>query len=365
MQSPINLLSLNRQALDGLMLEMGERPFRSGQLLKWIHQQGVLEIDAMTNLSKVLRSRLVESTHIAPPVVVTRQVSSDGVYKWLLRVDAVNCVETVFIPESGRGTLCVSSQVGCPLDCSFCATGKQGFNRNLGVAEIIGQLRVAIADLQSQGYSKDPITNVVFMGMGEPLLNLDNVLAAMDLMMDDFAYGLGRRRITVSTAGVVPGIERLKASTPVSLAVSLHAATDALRDQLVPINRKYPIASLMAALKRFSADDSSHITFEYVMLDGINDSPACAKQLAQLLRPLPAKINLIPFNPFPGVAYQCSPVAVIERFQEILMGHGLFTFTRKTRGDDIAAACGQLVGKVNSRSEKRRLATYAASGAAA
>jgi 23S rRNA (adenine2503-C2)-methyltransferase len=285
---------------------------------------------------------------------MVRQVSEDGTHKWVLRLDPVNAVEMVFIPEADRGTLCVSSQVGCALACSFCSTARQGFNRNLSAAEIVGQVRVARRELQQAPRGPRVITNVVLMGMGEPLLNFENVVRAMDLMMDDLGMGLARRRITLSTAGVVPAIDRLRERCPVSLAVSLHAPDDALRDQLVPINRKYPIRALMEACRRYAGcGPKSHITFEYVMLDGVNDSPDQARQLVRLLRGLPAKVNLIPFNPFPDTGLRRSSAHAIEEFRAILMQAGLITITRKTRGDDIDAACGQLVGRVLDRTRRR------------
>ena len=348
----VNLLDLDRDGLTRFFTGLGEKPFRANQVLKWIHQQGVVDFDAMSNLSKALRRRLSERGEIAGPKIVLEQQSVDGTHKWLLQLACGNRIETVFIPEEGRGTLCVSSQVGCALNCSFCSTARQGFNRNLSVAEIIGQLGMA---KQALG-ENSPITNVVLMGMGEPLLNFNNVVAAMNLMMDDFAYGLSKRRVTLSTAGVVPAIDRLARVSDVSLAVSLHAADDTVRNELVPINRKYPISELLSACKRYVAGARSKVTFEYVMLDGINDSPAQAKALCRLLSGVPSKVNLIPFNPFPGAPYRCSSTTAIDRFQEILRGAGLVATRRKTRGDDIDAACGQLIGRVDTRT--RRYKTY-------
>lgn len=344
-----NLVGLDRDAMTRFFAALGEKPYRASQLLKWIHQQGVADFEAMSNLSKGLRRRLSEYSEIALPKIVLEQRSVDGTHKWLLQLACGNRIETVFIPEEGRGTLCISSQVGCALNCSFCSTARQGFNRNLSAAEIIGQLWMA---KQALG-ENSPITNVVLMGMGEPLLNFDNVVAAMNLMMDDFAYGLSKRRVTLSTAGVVPAIDRLARVSDVSLAVSLHAANDAVRNELVPINRKYPIDELLQACKRYVDGARRKVTFEYVMLDGVNDSPAQAKALARLLSGVPGKVNLIPFNPFVGAPYRCSSTTAIDRFQEILRHAGLVTTRRKTRGDDIDAACGQLVGRVRTRTRRR------------
>lgn len=347
----INLMGLNRRALEALFLQMGEQPFRARQMLKWIHSRGVTEFEAMTDLSKALRARLRELCVLRPPEVVWLQESRDGTIKWLMALGDGNQIETVFIPEARRGTLCVSSQAGCPLGCAFCATARQGFGRNLSAAEIIGQVWHAHRQL-----GEKRITNVVLMGMGEPLLNFDAVVSACDLMLDDLAYGLAKRRVTISTAGLVPAINRLtdlsadKAGVAdVSLAISLHATTDELRNQLVPINRKYPLAELLAACRRFinSGKHRGHkITFEYVMLDGVNDSEADARRLVKLLSQIPSKINLIPFNRFEGAPFQCSPQEAIERFKTVLTGAGFLTTVRRTRGDDIDAACGQLVGKV-------------------
>ena len=352
----INLLDLDLNGLQAFFTSIGEKPFRATQIMKWIHQQGIVDFDAMTNLSKALRLRLKEVACITTPQVETMQTSQDGTRKWLLKLDSGNSIETVFIPEDDRGTLCISSQVGCALDCSFCATAQQGFNRNLTVAEIIGQLWLAEHTLRSQ-MEKDQrvISNVVMMGMGEPLTNFNNVVQAMSLMMNDFGYGLSRRRVTLSTAGVVPALLRLKEQSPVSLAISLHAANDSLRDQLVPINKKYPLNQLIAACREYVEDDNRrHITFEYVMLKDINDNPNHARDLIKLLKGIPAKINLIPFNPFPQSHYQRSTPEAIERFRDILIKAGLVTITRKTRGDDIDAACGQLAGKVINRRQLNR-----------
>ena len=309
----------------------------------------------MTNLSKSLRAKLAEIAEIRPPEIVSDRLSVDGTRKWLLKVDSGNCIEMVFIPEENRGTLCVSSQVGCALNCTFCSTAQQGFNRNLRTEEIIGQLWLATSLLERPGAENRAVTNVVLMGMGEPLLNLDNVIGALELMLEDFAYGLARRRVTLSTAGVVPGIDRLSERCPVSLAVSLHAPDDALRDELVPLNRSYPIAELLAACRRYAArNPKERITFEYVMLDGVNDSPSQAKALAKVLSGVPAKVNLIPFNPFPDARYRRSPEARIDAFRDVLMRAGLMTITRKTRGEDIDAACGQLAGRVQARAARIR-----------
>jgi 23S rRNA (adenine2503-C2)-methyltransferase len=341
-----NLLDLDREAMQAFFVAMGEKPFRAVQLIQWIHQRGVSDFGAMSSLSKPLRAHLQQACEIRPPEIVHEQASRDGTRKWLLQVDARNRIETVFIPEDGRGTLCLSSQVGCALNCSFCSTAQQGFNRNLSVGEIIGQLWVARRELGDQA----AITNIVLMGMGEPLLNFDAVLGATRLMMDDFAYGLSKRRVTLSTSGVVPAIDRLREASDVSLAVSLHAPNDALRNELVPINRKYPLRELLAACKRYvGRENRRKVTFEYVMLDGVNDTPAHAKALARLLGNVPSKVNLIPFNPFPDTRYRCSSRQVIEQFSAILQQAGLITTTRKTRGDDIDAACGQLVGVVSDR----------------
>ncbi|WP_018954535.1 bifunctional tRNA (adenosine(37)-C2)-methyltransferase TrmG/ribosomal RNA large subunit methyltransferase RlmN [Thioalkalivibrio sulfidiphilus] len=354
-----NLLGMTRQQLEGFFTAMGEKPFRAVQVLKWIHQHWVEDFQDMTDLSKALRERLAQVAEIRAPEVVYDQASADGTHKWLLRLDDGNCIETVFIPEKDRGTLCVSSQVGCALDCTFCSTARQGFNRNLSSAEIVGQLWLANRRLAPERSvaGKAPervVSNVVLMGMGEPLLNFDNVVDAMRLMLDDNAYGLSKRRVTLSTSGIVPAMDRLKETLDVALAVSLHAPNDALRDKLVPINRKYPIAELLDACRRYVREERHHqrITFEYVMLEGVNDSPEHARQLIALLRDVPCKINLIPFNPFPETRYRRSGDAAIRRFQEMLANAGYTTITRRTRGDDIDAACGQLVGKVADRSRR-------------
>ncbi|MEI6353693.1 MAG: 23S rRNA (adenine(2503)-C(2))-methyltransferase RlmN [Methylococcus sp.] len=344
----VNLLGLDLKALEAFCVERSERPFRAAQLLQWIHQRGIADFDQMSNLSKALRVALEADCEIAPPVIVREQRSKDGTCKWVMKTDAENQVETVFIPEESRGTLCISSQVGCALECTFCSTAQQGFNRNLTAAEIIGQLWVAQREL-----GVGAVTNVVLMGMGEPLLNFNNVVAAINLMLDDHAYGLSKRRVTLSTSGVVPALERLADVVDVSLAVSLHAPTDALRDELVPINRKYPIQQLLAACRRYIGQDPRRkVTIEYVMLDGINDSPLHARQLVRVLSQLRSKVNLIPFNPFPGSDYRCSARETIQRFSDILQAAGLVTTIRKTRGDDIDAACGQLVGQVTDKTRR-------------
>lgn len=353
MTAPVNLLDLDHAALVDFFTGMGEKSFRATQVLQWIYQQGVIDFDHMTNLSKALRENLKQTACLRLPDVVTTRLSADGTRKWLLRVDEHNSIETVFIPETDRGTLCVSSQAGCPLDCSFCSTGKQGFNRNLTAGEIIGQLWIANHAL---GYYQDRnriISNVVLMGMGEPLLNFDNVIRAMNLMMDDLAFGLARKRVTLSTSGMVPAIYQLADASNVSLAISLHAANNPLRDILVPINKKYPLEQLIEASRHYAAaHDGDPITFEYVMLADVNDSAEDARQLAALLKDFPAKVNLIPFNPFPGTEYRRSAGETINRFREILMNAGIITITRKTRGEDIDAACGQLAGRIMPRAHR-------------
>ena len=348
-EARINLLGLPRSAMEAYFESLGRKAFHGRQVMKWIHKHGVTDFAAMTDLAKVLRARLEAEAEARPPRVAMRQDSADGTSKWLLDLDCGQQVETVLIPDGDRTTLCISSQVGCALDCSFCSTARQGFNRNLTTAEIVGQVWIGRRHLGDR-----PLTNVVLMGMGEPLANLDNVLAALEIIQDDLAYGLSKFRVTVSTSGIVPALYRLRERSDVSLAVSLHAPDDALRDELVPINRKYPIRELLTACRDFIAGDRRRkVTFEYVMLDGINDSEAQARQLARLLHTLPSKVNLIPFNPFPGAPYRCSPMARIDRFRQILLDAGIIAVTRKTRGDDIDAACGQLVGRVRDRSRRR------------
>jgi len=345
----VNLLNFDRKGLAAFFVEMGEKPFRATQLLKWIYQEDVTDFDQMTNLSKSLRVYLKEHCVIIAPEILVEQIATDGTRKWVVEMGQGNRIESVFIPEQKRGTLCVSSQIGCALACTFCSTARQGFNRNLSVAEIIGQLYVA----QQRLGPETRITNVVMMGMGEPLLNFDNVVAAMNLMMDDFTYGLSKRRVTVSTSGIVPAMNRLNEVCDVSMAVSLHAANDTLRDELVPINQKYPLKELITACREYARQGPrKHITFEYVMLDGINDSTQDARTLVRLLKNVPAKINLIPFNPFPNSDYLCSSTKTISLFKDILYKAGIVTTIRKTRGEDIDAACGQLVGKVKDKSRR-------------
>jgi 23S rRNA (adenine2503-C2)-methyltransferase len=350
-----NLLGLTRAGLERYFETRGEQPFRAVQVLKWMHQQRVTEFAAMTNLSKDLRARLAVDASIGLPEIAAVQNSADGTIKWLVRVSPHNCVEMVFIPDEPRGTLCISSQIGCALNCTFCSTARQGFNRNLDSAEIIAQLWLARSLLENGSEHTRRITNIVLMGMGEPLLNFDNVVDALELMLDDNAHGFARRRVTLSTAGVVPKIDALKRRCPVSLAVSLHAPNDKLRDELVPLNKHYPIRDLLAACRRYVADDPREkITFEYVMLAGINDSRQHARELAALLADVPSKVNLIPFNPFPSSGYERSPDHVIDAFRDVLVARDIMTITRKTRGGDIDAACGQLAGMVQPRSQRMR-----------
>jgi 23S rRNA (adenine2503-C2)-methyltransferase len=351
----INLLGLNLKALGELFISLGEKPFRAQQVLKWVHQAGIADFQQMTNLSVSLREKLSKVAEIRAPEVAYAHLAKDGTQKWSLRLQDGNCIETVFIPERTRGTLCISSQVGCILNCDFCSTGKQGFSRNLTTAEIIGQLWFAVRQLsKNNGEHDHQITNVVMMGMGEPLLNFDNLIPALNIMLDDHAYGLAKRRVTVSTAGVVPVMYQLREATDVALAVSLHAPNDELRNEIVPLNKKYPLAELMKACRDyFKADRKRSVTMEYVMLDGVNDSPEHAKQLIKLLNGVRAKVNLIPFNPFPFTPYLRSKKETILKFQKILMDSGLNTTVRKTRGDDIDAACGQLVGEVADRTRRK------------
>lgn len=352
-----NLLNLDHAALEAFFVGIGEKPFRAKQVRQWIHQHGMDDFDAMTNLSKDLRARLKANADIHAPHIAQDQLAADGTRKWRLEVNGGSAIETVFIPEIDRGTLCVSSQAGCTLNCAFCATGHQGFNRNLSTGEIISQLWLANRLVGRGPDNTRRITNVVLMGMGEPLLNFDNVVAAIRLMLDDLAYGLSKRRITLSTAGVVPMIDRLRAECPVSLAVSLHAPNDTLRDELVPLNKKYPIAVLLEACRRYVADSArARVTFEYVMLKDVNDSVAHARELVKLLADVPAKVNLIPFNPFPDTRFTRSSQEAIDRFRDVLMSAELMTITRKTRGDDIDAACGQLAGRVLDRTRRSRRA---------
>ncbi|MFL9711594.1 23S rRNA (adenine(2503)-C(2))-methyltransferase RlmN [Methylobacillus sp. Pita1] len=349
----VNLLNLNQAALAEYFQSIGEKPFRAKQMMRWMHHFGVNEFGEMTDIAKALREKLAKEAVIVPPSVHLEQISEDGTRKWLIDVGAGNGVETVFIPEDERGTLCVSSQVGCALDCTFCSTGRQGFNRNLSVSEIIGQLWVANKALGRDPKGERIISNVVMMGMGEPLANFDNVVTAMNIMLDDSAYGLSRRRVTLSTSGMVPAMDRLREECPVALAVSLHAPNDALRDEIVPINRKYPIAQLMAACQRYlEKAPRDFVTFEYVMLDGVNDTVEHAKQLLDIVKDVPCKFNLIPFNPFPNSGYGTSKPDNIRRFRDILMQAGYIVTTRKTRGEDIDAACGQLAGKVHDKTKR-------------
>jgi len=348
-----NLLDFDATGLTAFFAEQGEKPFRAKQVLRWMHRFGQKDFDAMTDIAKSLREKLKAIAIVTPPAVVSDKLSGDGTRKFLFDVGGGNAVETVYIPEDDRGTLCVSTQAGCALDCSFCSTGKQGFNRNLTVAEIIGQLWQANRAVGAEPNGDRAISNVVLMGMGEPLANFDNTVIALRLMLDDNAYGLSRRRVTVSTSGLVPAMDRLRDECAVALAVSLHAPNDTLRDELVPINRKYPLSELMAACNRYlEKAPRDFVTFEYVMLDGVNDSDVDARELLALTRDVPCKFNLIPFNPFPGAPYRRSPTHRIRRFAEILMEAGVVTTTRKTRGDDIDAACGQLAGQVLDKTQR-------------
>jgi 23S rRNA (adenine2503-C2)-methyltransferase len=348
-----NLLGMTLPEMTVFFAEMGEKPFRAKQVFRWIHNGGVDNFDAMTDLAKSLREKLPQVAVIQAPTLMTEQASKDGTRKWLLDVGTGNGIEVVFIPEADRGTLCVSSQVGCALDCTFCSTGKQGFNRNLTTADIIGQLWWANKAMGRDPKGERIVSNVVMMGMGEPLANFDNVTNAMDIMLDDHAYGLSRRRVTLSTSGVVPNLKRLKERCPVALAVSLHAPNDALRDVLVPINQKYPLAELLATIKDYlQAAPRDFVTFEYVMLDGVNDSVQHAYELVKLVVGIECKFNLIPWNPFPDAPYARSSNNAIHRFRNILQGAGLIVTVRKTRGDDIDAACGQLAGRVVDKSQR-------------
>ena len=359
---PVNLLDFDAQGLAGFFNEIGEKPFRARQVMRWIHQFGLSNFAAMSDLSKDVRAKLSAGAVIQAPSVMADSSALDGTRKWLLSVGAANGIETVFIPETGRGTLCVSSQVGCALECAFCSTGRQGFNRNLSVGEIIGQLWWANRALGATPKGERIISNVVMMGMGEPLANFDNVVSAMRIMLDDNGYGLSRRRVTLSTSGLVPAMDRLAAQLPVALAVSLHAPDDALRDRLVPINKKYPLKELMAACRRYiKVAPRDFVTFEYVMLDGINDSVEQATQLVSLVKDVPCKFNLIPFNPFPASGFERSSPARIAAFREVLVQAGLVTTTRKTRGDDIDGACGQLAGQVQDRTRRKLRRDAAAS----
>lgn len=350
-----NLLGMSPEKLEAFFAELGEKKFRATQVLKWMHQLGAENFDEMTNISKALREKLNTVAEIREPEVVMQDISRDGTRKWVIRVEGGSCVESVLIPEGDRATLCISSQVGCSLDCSFCSTGKQGFNRNLSAAEIIGQVRIAIKSFGPM----DPagprrVTNVVLMGMGEPLMNFDNVVDAIQLMMEDNAYCLSKRRVTLSTAGVVPAIDKLGEVTDVSLAISLHAPNDELRNVLVPINKRYPIAELIAACNRYldGLNDKRVITIEYTLIAGVNDQTVHAKELAKLLRQVPCKLNLIPFNPFPNSGYERPSEEAIAQFKQTMLKAGVLTTVRRTRGDEIDAACGQLVGMVEDRTRR-------------
>ena len=351
----VNLFGLNRVQMRALFAEMGEAAYRADQIMGWIYRRGVDDFEAMTNVSKDLRQRMQARFDIFHPELLAEQTSTDGTRKWVLKLDGGNAIETVFIPEANRGTLCISSQVGCAMDCSFCSTAQQGFSRNLTAAEIVAQVWFAAKTLGGDFQNERVISNVVFMGMGEPLANYAQTLTAISILQDDFGFGLSKRRVTVSTSGLVPFMDRLRTDCDTALAVSLHAPNDELRNQLVPINRKYPIAELMDACRRYTSgkDRKMHIVYEYVMLDGVNDHPDHARQLAKLLAGMPAKVNLIPFNPFPETRYKRSKADVIARFAEILRAKDILVTTRRTRGDDIDAACGQLVGRVQSRQKQR------------
>ena len=343
--------------MEAFLVELGYKPFHGRNVFKWIHKHGLTDFDRMTDISKALRQQLADRARVIPPQICFEQPSRDGTRKWIVELEDDQRVETVFIPDGGRGTLCVSSQVGCALDCSFCSTARQGFNRNLSVGEIIGQVWLASRELGR------PLTNVVMMGMGEPLANYDAVVPAMGMMQDDLAYGLSKYRVTLSTSGIVPALRRLREVSDVSLAVSLHAPDNELRDELVPINRKYPLEQLVPACRDFvRGDKRRRVTWEYVMLDGVNDSDSHAKALIRLLEGTPSKFNLIPFNPFPGTGYRTSSPERIEVFRQRLMRAGIMSVTRKTRGDDIDAACGQLVGRVRDRT-RRQTAVAAVSSA--
>ena len=359
-----NLLDLDREGLEEFFAEkLGEKRYRAHQVMKWIHHRHVTDFEAMTDLGKVLRAKLEETAEVLVPQVQFEKPSVDGTHKWLLGMDGRNAIEAVFIPDKGRGTLCVSSQVGCALNCQFCSTATQGFNRNLSTAEIIGQVWVAARHLGNVPHLQRKLTNVVMMGMGEPLMNFDNVVRAMSVMRDDLGYGLASKRVTLSTAGMVPMIDRLAVESDVALAVSLHAANDELRTELVPLNKKYPIAELMAACARYLSANPKRdsITFEYTMMRGVNDQPEHARELARLMRQFDntaqsrdaGKVNLIPFNPFPGTRYERSTESDIRAFQKILLDNQVLTMVRRTRGDDIDAACGQLKGQVVDRTRRQ------------
>jgi 23S rRNA (adenine2503-C2)-methyltransferase len=351
----VNLMGMPIEKMQDFFLQIGEKPFRARQVMQWIHQFGLTDFDQMTNISKALRTKLTEVAEIKPPEVSFHHVSDDGTQKWVMRMEGGSSIETVLIPEGKRKTLCISSQIGCALNCSFCSTGKQGFNRNLSAAEIVGQIWVAV---QSFGEFKPgnerPVTNVVMMGMGEPLLNFDPVMDAVNIMMSDYAYSISKRRLTLSTAGVVPAIQKLSGVTDASIAISLHAPNDELRNELVPVNQRYPISELLAATKSYleGLSDKRKATVEYTLLAGVNDLPEHANQLISLLKDFPCKINLIPFNPFPGSGYKKPSSVAVRAFQERLSSAGYITTIRSTRGDDIDAACGQLVGQVEDRTRR-------------
>ncbi|APQ11463.1 50S rRNA methyltransferase [Pseudomonas oryzihabitans] len=351
----VNLLGLTQPQLESFFESIGEKRFRAGQVMKWIHHFGIDDFDAMSNLGKALKEKLKATAEIRGPEIVSEDISRDGTRKWVIRVASGSCVETVYIPQNGRGTLCVSSQAGCALDCSFCSTGKQGFNSNLTAAEVIGQVWIANKSFGTVPAKIDrAITNVVMMGMGEPLLNFDNVVSAMRIMMDDLGYGISKRKVTLSTSGVVPMIEELAKHVDVSLALSLHAPNDELRNELVPINRKYPLAMLLDACQRYIGQlgEKRVLTIEYTLLKDVNDLPEHAHQMIELLRNVPCKINLIPFNPFPHSGYERPSKNATRRFQELLQQAGFNVTVRTTRGDDIDAACGQLVGQVMDRTRR-------------
>ncbi len=359
----VNLLGMTRAQLEQFFVELGDKKFRAQQVMKWIHQMGVIDFEQMTNIGKNLREKLQAIAEIRPPEIVSQKDSEDGTRKWAIRVEGGGLVEAVLIPEGDRATLCVSSQVGCSLDCSFCSTGKQGFQRDLTAAEIIGQVWLAIDSYNAfNSGNKRVVTNVVMMGMGEPLLNFDNVVSAMDLMLEDLAYGLSKRRVTLSTSGVVPALDKLATCSEVSLAISLHAPNDALRNELVPINRKYPIAELLRSAREYidaQSDSKRVVTVEYTLIAGVNDSKEQARELAQLLRDFPCKINLIPFNTFAQSDYRRPSGNAVSRFWQVLVDAGFTVTVRTTRGDDIDAACGQLVGQVvdkTRRAERHRQA---------
>jgi 23S rRNA (adenine2503-C2)-methyltransferase len=352
--SRTNLLGLERPGLEAFVGALGNKPFRARQLMSWLYKRAEGNFDAMTDLARDFRTQLSAVAEVRTPEIVSRHDSADGTRKWLLRADQAQAFEMVFIPETDRGTLCISSQVGCALDCAFCSTAQQGFNRNLSTAEIVGQVWLANRELGFEPGGERRITNVVFMGMGEPLANFRNVVPAIRILLDDFGFDISRRRVTLSTSGIVPLMYKLAEEVNCALAVSLHAPDDALRNELVPINRKHPIAELLEACWHYIDEQNGRsITFEYVMLDGVNDQLAQARALARLLKGKPAKLNLIPFNPFPGTAYRRSPMPVITRFRDELIQRGVLATIRRTRGDDIDAACGQLAGRVNDRTRIR------------